>query len=775
MNRQKKLFNDNWHFHLGDIETPIPTQKGFAYVSSKTVRKHAGPAAIEYRSYPTDYHKEQLLSTESWKSVSLPHDYVIEGTPTPEGNEGRGFLPHENAWYRKEFTLSEEDRNYRTTLLFEGVATHATVYLNGTPIARNFCGYTEFEADLTDFLFFDRPNRLAVYVSTEEIEGWWYEGGGIYRNVWLIKTPLVSIEHNGLFACPKKQSETDWTLPLEATLRNDTDQDQRATVLFRACGQTLEEEILLPCRDTLTVRKEIAISSPHLWDVDDPYLYTFEAALLSAQGKDETHVRFGFRHVEVDAERGFFLNGRRVLIKGVCAHQDFGLTGKAVPDNILRHKVALMKEMGANGFRCSHYPHPIATMDALDDAGFLVMAETRWFDSSPEGIKELQTLIRRDRNHPSIVFWSIANEEPLLTTEQGVKIARSMIAAIRKLDNSRFITAAVDNPLDAEIFDDLDVIGCNYNYHTLDEAHQKYKNKPFVSSECCASGTSRGWYFADSNERALLNVADHFEESCSGVNWFRSREFTRKFMDERPWIMGFYQWTAFEHRGECVWPRLSSQSGAIDLYLNKKDAFYQNQSHFIEDRPILHILPHWNFKGMEGLPIKVIAYTNCEEVELFLNGKSVGRKAPEKFTHAEWEVPYEAGTLTAFGYNRGVLAIKDEQVTTEAPIALRLTAENKECRANGMDILLLTCDCIDRNGRHIPDAAPFVRFSTNGFGTVVGTGSSVTDHIPVICPDRQMYAGKISVAVKAGQKKGTLIVYASSDTLNSAFVKFELQ
>ena len=338
---------------------------------------------------------------------------------------------------------------------------------------------------------------------------------------------------------------------------------------------------------------------------------------MNGEEVDCYETRFGFRYFEFTPENGLSLNGKKIFINGLCTHADFGLTGKAVPDNIQRHKVAVMKEMGANGFRCSHYPHAEATMDALDEMGFIVMAETRWFESTDEGLEQLEMLVKRDRNRPSILFWSVGNEEPKFSSESGSRICRKMMDAVRKLDDSRMVICAVDAPGDSTVYDYLDAIGINYNLHKYDKLHEKYPDKMIFASECCATGTTRDWYYDDAPNKGYINA---FDKDTN--HWFRGRENTWKFFGERDWVVGAYQWTAFEHRGECVWPRLSSQSGAIDLYMQKKDAFYQNQSLFIKDRPVFHLLSHWNFEGREGEEIQVGAYTNCDEVELFLNGVS---------------------------------------------------------------------------------------------------------------------------------------------------------
>ncbi len=509
-----------------------------------------------------------------------------------------------------------------------------------------------------------------------------------------------------------------------------------------------------------------------MWDFENPNLYTV-ATKIYRNGAlcDEYKTRTGFRTFEINPEKGLFLNGKHVKINGVCGHQDFGLTGKAVPSNVQRYKIEMLKEMGANGYRTSHYPHSSETMDVLDELGFAVMDETRWFSSSQDGKSQLEMLVKRDRNRPSVLFWPVGNEEPHHITEEGRRICKSLIADVRKLDNTRWIMTAVSHdPEIATVYDKLDAIGVNYNLHTYDILHEKFPDKGIFASECCATGTTRGWYRADCPEKGYLSTYDKDTD-----NWFLGREKTWKFLNEREWILGGYQWIAFEHRGEAVWPRVCSQLGASDLFLQKKDAFYQNQSMWIKDKPMIHLLPHWNFEGCEGEKISVWAYTNCDEAELFLNGKSLGRKSVEPLGHAEWEVEYEMGSLEVIGINGGKTVCKDKKVTSGAATRLALKLDNKNISANGSDIAVVTCYCLDENGNEVPDATPTVSFSTNGMGCVVATGSSVADHNPVNMTERKMYAGRITVAVRAGNKSGILKVYAQAQNLKSATFETEFK
>lgn len=774
--REKILFDDNWLFHKGDIKYAEPHLKGPVYTQAKTERVRFGPACIHYSAVSDDFGLDHEINPERWDEINLPHDYIIEQMPRSDKNNGLGYFEYENAWYRKTFTLSEQDREKRICLYFEGVATHAEIYINGCLVKRNFCGYTSFEADITDFVDFDRENVLAVYVDTQNHEGWWYEGAGIYRHVWLIKTDRAAVDLWGVYVAATRISDSEWKLDIENTIRNDYDREINVEVITDILngGETVasfSKAADIARFMKTAVKMSGRIENPILWDLDNPHQYKAVTRVYT-DGKETDcyETKFGFRHYDFDKDKGLFLNGRHVKIKGVCAHQDFGLTGKAVADNIQRHKIRLIKEMGANGYRCSHYPHSEATMDALDENGFIVMNETRWFDSSDEGMRQLEMLIKRDRNRPSVLFWSTGNEEPKHITHQGRKIQEKMAAAIRSLDNSRMITAAVSySPLEAKVFDSVDVIGINYNLEVYDSLHKSYPDKPIMSTECCATGTTRGWYYDDAPQKGYINAFDKDTNEA-----FLGREKTWRFMSEREWILGAYQWIAFEHRGECLWPRLCSQSGAIDLFLQKKDAFYQNQSLWIEDRAVIHLLPHWNFEGREGEPIRVGAYTNCDEAELFLNGESLGRKDVGKISHAEWNVKYKPGELRVVGYKNNIPAIEDSHTTSGRAYSLKFKAENEVLHANGRDVLLLTCFCTDENGIEVPDASPYVSFTSNKNAMIIATGSDICDHTPPYVPERKMRMGRISVAVQVGKEKGEVKVYAEAQNLKTAVFSLEL-
>ena len=773
--RETLNFNKDWLFHEGDIFVEAPRSKGLIYAQAKTERHLIGPASVAYPD-GVDSYGGSRATAEYWEKVTLPHDYVIAQTPNEKNNNTLGYFEYNNAWYRKHFTLDAACEGKRVALFFEGAAVHCTVYVNGCHMLDNRCGYTSFEVDITDVARFGQENVVAVYVNAQEHEGWWYEGAGIYRDVWLEITENVAVERDGVFVHPELMGGESWNVPVDTELRNDDYEDAAVsveTVLYTMAGQEIaraQGEMTVPARDHGTLRQAMRVENPALWDTQSPALHICETTVTrGGEIVDRTKCRFGFRTIRFDPDHGFFLNGKRVVIKGVCCHQDYGLTGKAVPKRVQKYRLELLREMGANGYRTAHYPHHAATMDYLDELGFLVMDETRWFETTPDGVRQLEMLIRRDRNRPGVVLWSLGNEEPMHVRPEGRRIARALRTIAKRLDPTRPVTTAQSvDPLHSTVLDVMDVMGVNYNIEHYDKLHDMYPDRPLFSSECCATGTTRGWYLDDCPARGYIDGYDRRSNS-----WFRGREETWQWFMAREYVCGGYQWAGIEHRGETTWPRLCSQSGAIDLFLNRKDAFWQNQSHWT-DKPMVHILPHWNLSGREGEAVRVSVYTNCDSVELFQDGRSMGAQAVEPFGHVEWRLIYNPGCVRAVGYKDGEPAAEETVETTGRPVALRLKLERGGVRADGQDVAIITCDCVDSEGRHVPDAAPLVRFNTNGLGYVAGTGSDVSDHTPVTCPDRKMRAGLISVLVRAGERAGTLRVYAEADDLEPARLDIQL-
>lgn len=775
--RSKIPFNRDWLF-LGEVpeERPVKTKSG-TYLAAKTGRLKWGPGTYTHVDMPGHWDLFNELTPERWENVDLPHDYIIPQTPDPVEVGALGFFKYHKAWYRKHFTVDECDRDKRITIYFEGVTGNSDIYLNNCFLYRSTSGYASFEVDITDIVDFGTDNVLAVHVDPDSYEGWWYQGGGIYRNVWMVKTAKCAIDLYGVFLPVRKGEGNTWDVPVEVEVFNIGYEDKKFTVncdIYAPGGEkvnSLSFDGSVPARSREIAKGRCVIENPEIWDLDNTVRYTAQLSLADENGVvfDTYTQTFGFRTAEFKKE-GFFLNGRRVQLKGVCAHLDFGLTGKAVPDNICRHKISLCKEMGANAYRTSHYPHQEAIMEACDTQGLLVMDENRRFESNAETMAHLEMLIKRDRNRPSVVIWSTGNEEMVYhTIEQGVRIQKAMDFKVRQLDPTRAITCAMTNIYEASAAEACEVLGANYHLLHMDDFHNKYPDKPFVSSENCATGSTRAWYWGDCAENGRLDARDR-EVDFSGA--IGGRKNTWKMISERPWIAGGFQWDAFEHRGEAIWPRLSSVSGAVDLFGQRKDAFYQNQSHWLET-PMIHILPHWTHPGFEGREIDVWCYTNCDEAELFLNGKSLGRKQVEQFVPVTWLVAYTPGKLEAVGYINGEKCAEKSFETCGKPVRLALKLENPDdISANGCDAALISCYALDEEGRQVPANDIEVNFSVSGAGKLIGTGSDNTDHVPVPSCKRKMYGGIISAAVRclAAEGESKFTFYASAPGLAAAVV-----
>ncbi len=780
--REKLQFNTMWTFRPGDENIPQAENLGVCS-EAKTERSQRGYACAT---------GTRQMSYEQWTPVTLPHDFIISQEPKKENNHMLGYFDYHNGWYRKRFTIDASDEGKRLVIYFEGIATHATIHFNGCLMAHSFCGFTPIEVDITDYAKYSAENVLAVYVNTTEShEGWWYSGGGIYRPAWLIKTDLVSVDKNGVYVHPEKQTDTEWKIPVDVTLRNDCGEPRTVSVSAKLLDSdnnvvavTDSATATISLKNTADISLSSSIISPKLWDCEHPNLYTAVVTVTDGERVlDKSTVRFGFRTLTFDANEGFFLNGVRTQINGVCCHEDYGLEGKAIANSVKRLRLERLREMGANGYRTAHYPHSDYTFECLAELGFLVMAEIRWFESTKEGIEQLESMVKLHRNNPAVIMWSLGNEEPYHTTPMGKRIFVTLRGHVLSLDATRPVTTAVcAEP--APVMDAVDIIGINYLLDKYDMLHEKYPDKMIFASECCAVGSTRGHLFIDNPHRGYLHCYDN-----RGVSHgFLSREDTYKFITERKWIGGSYQWTGIEHRGETMWPRLCSQSGALDMFLQKKDAFYQNKSHWTSE-PMAHIYPHWNLEGYEGKTVSVWVYTNCDEIELKLNGEILGRKSVEKYGHAEFDVVYTPGKLEAVGYRDGVEVCTDVVETTGSGTSLELELQNKHPLASS-DTAVFNCYVRDADGRRVPDASPFVNFDCyledNGErrpmrpwdcfdadlkGGIVGTGSDVSDHTPVPSHDRRMRAGIVAVCVRLCGE-GKWVLTAKADGLKMAV--FEL-
>ncbi len=668
--RERLLMDFGWKFHLGD-------EWGIAQNLAKA-GTGSGPASVSF-------------SDASWRTINLPHDWAIELPFDPSADGGHGFkalgpgFPQNSvAWYRRTFEVSKADDGKRLWLEFDGVFRDCTVFVNGWFIGHHESGYSSFRYDITDLANYGGKNLVAVKVDASQFEGWFYEGAGIYRHVWLVKTEQVAIAPNGVFVYSRFKNnvpEGPATIHLNATLTNTETNTVAAEVSWQIIGpdgkgndmggahQTSE---LAPALKTKFSR-EMEVKSPVLWSPESPKLYKLITTVESGDKVvDRKEIEFGIRTIAFDVSKGFLLNGKPYKLKGTCDHQDAAGVGVALPDRLQYFRVEKLKEMGCNAIRTSHNPPTPELLEACDHLGMLVMDENRLLGSDPMHLNLLKELICRDRNHPSVAIWSIANEEfTVQATPAGKRVAETMQDFIRRLDPTRPITyaAPVGNEF-AGINSVIEVRGWNYHVgKDMDDYHQEHPNQPNVGTEQASTVSTRGIYVSDP-KRGYVSAYD-----VNAQPWSSTAEKWWSYFAERPWLSGGFIWTGFDYRGEPTpygWPCINSHFGVMDTCGFPKDLFYYYQSWWT-DKPVLHLLPHWNWSasaessgatapkrseggpGKEGQPIDVWCFSNCQEVELFLNGQSLGRKTMKRNSHLQWPVKYEPGTLSAKGYSDGKL------------------------------------------------------------------------------------------------------------------------
>ena len=768
-------FDRDWKFHYGDPIITIKKTHANAYYASK--------AGYQFNPAAKDF------DDADWQDVTLPHDYIV-GTPFAEENDiTHGAHEQENAWYRKSFVLPKEWEGKQIFLSFEGISVASVIYCNGSIMARHNSAYIEANIDITDRVYFgDTPNTVTVFVDGKSMNGWWYEGAGIYRHARLYVKETLHIAHNGVYVCPKllDGTENDFVTEVEVTLENIAYKDRDAVARVRLYdGDALIGEsvkaVSVAASDTSICRLSIPVLAPRRWDVDDPYLYRAEVAVVDGEGVelDLATVNYGYRTVAADVDRGIILNGRPLKIKGVCNHQDHAGVGVAVPDAIQDYRIRAMKEMGANAYRSAHNPPAKEILDACDRYGILAMDEHRLFETSQEELFYLETMIRRDRNHPSVVFWSLFNEEPLQNTPEGAAIFRRQRALVEKLDRSRLILGAMNGTAEGA-GQYMDAVGINYNLVVTDNARVKYPHLPFLGTENCSTLATRGGIETSPRGKIKTGKPEGYENDPQIMSdydeefptWGSTVRACWRFTKEREWHGGMFIWTGFDYRGEptpFTYPSVSSQFGLLDTCGFPKNAYYFTKACY-SDQPMLHIAPHWNFKL--GDTVRVMTITNCDEVELFLNGRSLGRRQNDVTEQNEWQIPFEPGVLFAVGYRDGEEIICAERRTAEKAAAIRLTADRDTLRGSGSDATTVRVCLVDANGNVLPTATDHVRFSIEG-GRILGTGNgNPNSHEDDTKPCRDLFAGHAAaiIAADAYEADSVLTVTASVEGLADASI-----
>lgn len=761
---EKLSLNKGWRFHLGDI--PFPEIKGhtMSYESAKA-GKAWGAASPTYNDM-------------SWRLLTLPHDWAVEQTIDSNANVSQGYRNRGIGWYRRSFRLNPTDKGKNLELQFEGVSTHCTVWVNGTVVHRNWSGYTSFYIDISAIAKYgEEVNNIAIKVDALDQEGWWYEGAGIYRNTWIVKRAPVHIITDGVFANPIKDNKGQWKIPAEITLENIGKQSAPLDVELAIIDQKGNrvargiKKISVDALDISTAKIILSIKNPSLWSIEKPTLYKAVAS-IKQNGilRDSAVTLLGFRTTRFDADSGFFLNEKHIKIKGVCNHQDHAGVGVAMPNSILEFRLKKLKDMGVNAYRCSHNPPSIELLDLCDKMGIMVMDENRNFNSSPEYMRQLEWMVRRDRNHPSIILWSVFNEEPMQGTENGYEMVRRMSAAVKKLDKSRPVTAAMNGGFftPVNVSQAVDVVGFNYQIDSYDAFHKVNPKLPLTSSEDVSGLMMRGEYKTDT----LMNLVDSYDTQRPA--WGETHRNAWKAIAERPYLAGCFVWTGFDYRGEptpYVWPTAGSNFGTMDVCGFPKTAFYIHRAQWNTAQNTIYIAPHWNWPTDSiGKPIKIMVISNAETVKLFLNDKLIGQQVVDKYEMNEWIVPYQPGKLEAIGYRNGIENSRYRVETTGKPVSIQLDADRISIHGDGLDALPITVKVFDNEGRQVPTANMLISFGVSGPGAIIGVGNgNPNSHEADKGNKRKLYNGLGQVILQTDEGASTpLILTASSPGLISA-------
>lgn len=755
-----------WRFFDGDIALPRLIGQDETYDAAKA--GHArGPASTDF-------------DDSGWRELSLPHDFVKERMPQPDQNVAQGYRRRGIAWYRRRFRLDEALRGKAIELRFDGVSSHCTVWVNGMEMAHSYSGYNTITVDLTPIAGFGADlNTIAVRVDAQAMDGWWYEGGGIYRHVWLAVRAPLHIASDGLGVVPRQIDGTRWEIPCEVTLANAGAQAANATVQCVLVGpdgrviDAVSAEASVSALGQRVVATALRVSAPQRWDVDAPVLYRVIATVSDAQGQSDRQQRnVGFRSLRFDADRGFFLNEKPLKIKGVCLHQDHAGVGVAVPDAIHEFRMRRLKSLGCNAIRLHHAVAP-ELLDACDRLGILVMAENRIFNPAPDYAAQLEGMVRRDRHHASLFLWSVLNEEPMQGTTAGYEIARRAVARIHALDDSRPVTAAMNDGMltTRNVADAVDVVGFNYRQFNYDRVHAARPRTPMLSSEDTSAFQTRGAWFSDDNAHVIA------EDDSQAAPWGNTHRESWKLISERPFVAGGFVWTGFDYRGEPTpyeWPSVGSFFGIMDQCGFAKGAYALRRALWIDREPVLHLLPHWNWAGREGQPIKVMAFSNAETVELSLNGRSLGRQTVAADRTVSWLVPWAPGVLEAVARSGDRELLRERVETTGAPVALRLQADREQMLGDGRDAQPITVDAVDAQRRHVPDANLDVRLSITG-GVILGVGNGdPNSHAPEQGEQVRLFNGLAQLIVTAQPQADRLSLQASGEGLGAAGLSISL-
>ena len=719
--RELTLIDKDWRFsfgHLYDTQKDFGHAEGYFSYLTKTGFGD-GPAASGF-------------DDRAWRKLDLPHDWAVEQSFSEKASfshgfktAGKGFPEKSIGWYRKKISIPESDKGRIISLKFDGVFRNSKVFFNGYFLGTEQSGYNGFEYDVSAYVNYGGENTIVVRVDASMEEGWFYEGAGIYRHVYLQKTNPIHIVSNGTYVISEIKNDNA-EITAEVTIENKGN-DKGSIEIIQTILDTGGKQISSVSENVpapefykkANFTSKLAVKNPLLWDIENPNLYRLVTDIKqNGQIIDRYETSFGIRTMKFDAEKGFFLNGKPVKLKGTNNHQDHAGIGTALPDELQYYRIKKLKEMGSNAYRCSHHPPTPELLKACDELGMLVIDETRLMGINDYHLNDLKRMIERDRNHPSIFCWSVGNEEWNIEGNiVGERITTIMQGFTKSIDSTRPVTVAISSGFRSGISSVVEIMGYNYLGNGDIDAHRnEFKKQPGMGTEEGSTFATRGIYFTDD----VKHYQSAYDKKPRPT--FYSIEEGWKFYAERPYLAGVFFWTGFDYRGEPTpygWPSVTSYFGMMDVCGFPKDNVFYLKSWWGTE-PVLHILPHWNWSGMEGKEIDVWAYSNCDEVELFLNKKSLGKKKMELNGHLEWKVKYEAGTLEAIGFKNGKKVLSQVQKTTGSPENIKLSVD-KENLSNS-NVVMVTAELTDKKGLHVPTADDEIAFSIKG-GKILGVGN----------------------------------------------------
>jgi beta-galactosidase len=813
--RTRENFNENWRFNrFGEH----PEKQG------------------EYINEPTGLEKT-TYDDSGWRKLNLPHDWGVEGPFRNDLDNSTGLLPWKAiGWYRKHFTVSEADKGKIISIDFDGAMANAKIWLNGKYVGEWPYGYTSFRMNLTPYINYGSENVISVRLDTENFDSRWYPGAGIYRNVWLVKTNPVHIGHWGIFITTPEVTTKEALVNLNIDVKN---QNETASVSVQATILNSENKNIAELKPVVaTISKQashkfrlsLKVDNPNLWDIENPTIYKAVTKVL-VDGKlvDMKVTEFGIRTIEFTSDgRGFLLNGKRVDIKGVCNHHDLGPLGAAFNTRAAERQLEILKEMGCNSIRTSHNPPAPELLDLCDKMGFLVQVEA--FDCWKRGKKrkdynvhfdawheeDLTAMICRDRNHPSVFMWSIGNEVP----DQGnPQLAKALANIVHLVDNTRPVTSGQNKGKAGfnGYQEALDVFGYNYNHRSYEKFFNDSATKdiPFIASETSSCVSSRGEYFfpvkigsANKNlpGKGIFHMSS-YDQQYPGWGVTPDSQFVMN--DTHLKVLGEYVWTGFDYIGEPTpynkditnllnyknaaqkerlkkyldelgtqeVPSRSSYFGINDLCGFKKDRFYIYQAHWNPDVPMAHILPHWNWPARKGKITPVHVYTSGDEAELFLNGKSLGRKKKGKYEYRlRWDdVVYTPGELKVKVWKNGKEWAEDVMQTTGKAAKINLGVDRNVIVANGKDLAFVTVDVVDKKNLLVPKSNNMIKFEIDGPGEIIAVGNGNPNcHEPFIADKHSVFNGKCLVIIKSTKTPGTVKLVAKSKGLKSSVVEINV-